>query len=510
MFNETLDFMPDGGEMGHLTREHDWLSTGLGSPDTWPQGLRTALRLVLTTQHPMFIWWGQDLIQFYNDAYRRTMGPERHPGALGQSGRACWAEIWPAIGPQIEHVMAGRGATWHEDQLVPVMRNGRREDVWWTYGYSPIDDDDGVGGVLVICSDVTRQHVVVEELRIANDELAHREMRLRSLFTQAPGFMCVLRGPDHVYELANDAYRQLIGDREGLLGRTLREVVPEARGQGFFELLDQVYASGVAHVGRNMRLRLDPSSEGPARELRVDFVYQPILGADGNVSGIFVEGSDVTEATLAQERQALLIRELHHRVGNTLAIIQAVMRSTARLSNTTAEFTHKFSGRLSALARTQALLIEAASQTVGFRDLLTSELAVYMGERDQRIVLDGPDIELSSHVATPLAMAVHELTANAEAHGALAGPEGKVRVLWLVKKSAEGWDLHWEWTECEGPAVVQPTRLGFGSWFLREALTVQTKAEVQMQFNPSGLRAKVMMPFATDQNGLAGAEARCA
>ena len=127
----------------------------------WPQSLRTAVRLLLNSRHPMFIWWGPELIQFYNDAYRRTMGPERHPSALGQPGRQCWAEIWDIIGPQIELVMAGRGATWHEDQLVPVTRHGRREDVWWTYGFSPINDDaqpHGVGGVLVVCNDVTKEY----------------------------------------------------------------------------------------------------------------------------------------------------------------------------------------------------------------------------------------------------------------------------------------------------------------------------------------------------------------
>lgn len=97
----------------------------------------------------MFIWWEPDLIQFYNDAYRETMGPERHPSALGARGRECWDEIWDIIGPQIEYVMAGKGATWHEDQLVPVIRHGHRENVWWSYSFGPIDLEDKIGGVLV-------------------------------------------------------------------------------------------------------------------------------------------------------------------------------------------------------------------------------------------------------------------------------------------------------------------------------------------------------------------------
>ena len=109
---QRLGFLAGGGEMGALMRTHDWEATPVGAPETWPQSLRTTVRLLLNTQHPMFIWWGPELVQFYNDAYRQTMGPERHPSALGQRGRECGGEIWDIIGPQIEHVMTGRGATW--------------------------------------------------------------------------------------------------------------------------------------------------------------------------------------------------------------------------------------------------------------------------------------------------------------------------------------------------------------------------------------------------------------
>jgi two-component sensor histidine kinase len=168
------DFLAGGGEMGALTRGFDWSKTSLGPPQTWPQSLRVTVRLVLTSRHPMFIWWGPELIQFYNDAYRETMGPERHPSALGARGRECWDEIWDVIGPQIEYVMAGEGATWHEDQLVPVTRHGRREDVWWTYSFGPIDLEGKVGGVLVVCKDVTSEHMTREALNLINEELKHR------------------------------------------------------------------------------------------------------------------------------------------------------------------------------------------------------------------------------------------------------------------------------------------------------------------------------------------------
>src|SRR6478752_10601044 len=169
---QPIDSRPPAGEMAALTWAFDWAATPLGPPSSWPVALRTAVGIVLNSNHPMFIWWGSDLIQFYNDAYRKTMGPERHPSALGQGGRECWAEIWDIIGPQIEQVMSGGGATWHEDQLVPVTRHGKLEQVYWTYGYSPIDEDDGIGGVLVVCRDVTEEHLAAAKLREREAELA--------------------------------------------------------------------------------------------------------------------------------------------------------------------------------------------------------------------------------------------------------------------------------------------------------------------------------------------------
>src|SRR4051812_7055242 len=176
-------FLADGGEMGALMRAHEWSVTPLGPPESWPGPLKATIRLILNTGHPMYIWWGSDLLCFYNDAYRRTIGPERHPGSLGKPGREVWAEIWHLIGDQVEFVMAGRGSTWDENRLVPITRNGRRDDVYWTYSYSPIDDETapgGVGGVLVVCTETT-QTVLAERRRAEETE------RQRRVFEQAPG-----------------------------------------------------------------------------------------------------------------------------------------------------------------------------------------------------------------------------------------------------------------------------------------------------------------------------------
>jgi signal transduction histidine kinase/ActR/RegA family two-component response regulator len=164
--HEHLPFLDGGGISGELARSIDWARTPLGAPAGWPQSLKTIVGVILQSRHPMFLWWGPDLIQVYNDAYLPSFGVGKHPAAMGQRGRDCWQEIWPIIWPQIDDVMSRKRSSWNEDQLVPVFRNGRLEEVYWTYGYSPaLDDRGGVGGVLVVCTETTSQVIVARRSR---------------------------------------------------------------------------------------------------------------------------------------------------------------------------------------------------------------------------------------------------------------------------------------------------------------------------------------------------------
>lgn len=158
----TASIFAGDGEMRALCRALDWAATPLGPVDEWSSSLRTTVRNLLASRHPMFLFAGPDLVQIYNDAYRPSLGSgRRHPQALGMKGAEFWTEIWDIIGPQIEQVRGGGEATWHENHLVPIERNGRIEDVYWTYSYGPAYDDGGdVGGVLVVCQETT--HLVLD------------------------------------------------------------------------------------------------------------------------------------------------------------------------------------------------------------------------------------------------------------------------------------------------------------------------------------------------------------
>jgi signal transduction histidine kinase len=300
------------GEMADLTRTYDWERSRLGPVEMWPEVLLNTVNTLLNSRHPMFLWWGEDLIQFYNDAYRLSLGGDKHPTALGQKGRECWPEIWPIIFPQIDAVMKRGEASWHVDQLVPINRNGVLEDVYWTYGYSPVYRPDGeIGGTLVVCTETTRSVLARNQVQFEMD-------RLSDLFEQAPAFFAVLRGPDHVFEMINGSYQQLIGHRS-VLGKRLSEALPEAEGQGFLRLLNGVYQTGEPYVGRGTPIHLARRFDHPPELRYLDFVYQPKHEPDGSISGVIVLGVDVTEAKRSE--QILLQSEKLNAVGRLASSI---------------------------------------------------------------------------------------------------------------------------------------------------------------------------------------------
>ncbi len=286
-FAEAGSWLVGGGAMGALMRAHDWSSTSLGTTETWPQSLRAVLGLMLPSRFPMFVAWGEELAFFYNDAYAEILGT-KHPEALGAPFHEVWREIWPDILPMIEAALAGE-ATYHESLPLLMHRNAFDEQTWFTFSYSPVRDEEGVvRGIFCSCTETTRQ-MLADERRAADAE------RLRQLLQTMPGFVGLLSGPEHRYEYVNDAYIEISGPRS-FTGRSVREVFPELEGQGFYELLDQVYASGEPFTTRAAPIQLSQDSE-----LRfIDFLYAPMHDDAGTVSGIFVGGYDVTERVRAE------------------------------------------------------------------------------------------------------------------------------------------------------------------------------------------------------------------
>ena len=196
-----------------------------------------------------------------------------------------------------------------------------------------------------------------------------------------------------------------------------------------------------------------------------------------------------------EQRQTLLVRELHHRVKNTLATVQALVGATGRSTGSFDEFNHSFSDRLTSLAKTHNLLTEDYWQTASLREIAVSELQPFAESRQPRFMLIGPSVELSADLAVPVGMALHELTTNAVRHGALSNPEGYVRVQWNVDEVEGVRKLHLEWREVGGPPVKEPQHRGFGSTLLQRVLPMQCKAEVEVRYASDGLRFRMDAPL---------------
>ena len=317
----TLTFLSNGGQTGVLMRAHDWSRSPLGPPASWPHSLRSIVGVLLNSKFPMFVAWGPELCFLYNDVYSEILG-DKHPAALGGRFRDIWAEIWNDIEPSVEQALQGQ-ASFHDNLPLTMHRKGYDEQTWFTFSYSPVrDETDQVIGMFCACTETTEQ-VLAERHRTQELE------RLQRLFQQAPGFIAVLREPTHTFYIANDAYCRLVGHRD-LIGKTVREALPELEGQGFFEQLDEVYATGRPFFGNELKAMLQRQPNGALEERFVSFIFQPTLDHQGNVVGIFVEGSDVTESI--QVRQALQksesnLKTANHRKDEFLAMLAHELRN---------------------------------------------------------------------------------------------------------------------------------------------------------------------------------------
>src|SRR5476651_1856918 len=229
---------------------------------------------------------------------------------------------------------------------------------------------------------------------------------------------------------------------------------------------------------------------------RVPFIPYPtpLHDESGKLIGAVNMLVDITERKRTEEQQALLVRELHHRVKNTLATVQAIMGSTARTAETIEDFKTALIGRIAALAKTHRLLTDE-EHAVAFADVLHNELDAFDDGSDGRITLSGPEIYLSSQLAVSLGMAVHELTTNAAKYGALSVVGGKVDVTWSVTIEAKRRTLDFDWVESGGPAVSAPKRQGFGSRLLEFVLPGQIQATASIDYRPDGVQMHCSVPM---------------
>ena len=393
---------------------------------------------------------------------------------------------------------------------IPVTRPDgtvSHEDRYWSASHTPLHDAEGrIVLILQHTSDITelellrrarddaptvsaldmilgggvmtRAHAVQED----NRRLETERNRLVEMFMQAPGFVAILSGPDHVFQMHNDAYARIVG-RNDIAGKTIHDALPDLAGQGFYELLDSVFTTGEPYEGKGVSVTFRPAGADHALSRYVDFIYQPVRNNDGAVVGIFVQGHDVTETVQAAQRQKLMIDELNHRVKNTLATVQSIAIQTARSHSDPRAFAQSFQARLMSLSHTHDLLTRRHWEGADLRDVLRHETQAY---DSSRISLTGPAVHLDAARALSLGMIFHELATNAAKYGALSVPDGHVMIDWSVADQHDR-QLLLSWREAGGPPVAPPQRRGFGARLIERNLRHDLAGTLETDYAPGGL-----------------------
>ena len=320
--------------MSALIHAHDWSGSGLGPVPAWPLPLRIAVGIMLSLPTPAMLLWGPNLIQIYNDACRDLI-LAKHPACLGQPVSQNWPEIWDFLKPVCDAVMQRGESFTFEDKRLVLERSGRPEEAFFklTYSAAPAivgeagdagSEETGTpGGVLVTITETTglvRARVVeAERARLEEALQAKRIKLLEEVFHNAPSFLHVLRGPEFVFELANDAYYQLVGHRD-LIGRPLFEALPEAEEKPYRQQLTHVMATGEPFVGCEVPVNLVRTAGAPPEKRFMDLVYLPLCNEDGTYQCILGHGVDVTAHVQLRKQAEQALREREERFRRALEI----------------------------------------------------------------------------------------------------------------------------------------------------------------------------------------------
>jgi PAS domain S-box-containing protein len=595
-----LEYLADAGPVGLQILQHDWCKTSIGPIESWSDILQITLKTVLSSRQPMSFYWGPDLIQFFNGAYKTILG-DRATGGIGAPLWEFWADIEAHIRPIAEEALSGR-STLIENFPLTMTRSGVNEETFWMFSYSPLFNvDSSIAGFMNICTEMTQAIRATRSQRTGFD-------LLMEMFQQSPSFLAVLREPEHRIEFINFNYMTLIGHRE-VLGLTFKNTLPDIFAQNRLDFLDDVYLHGNPYRLESSVYAVQSEPGGPIKECHIEFIFQPITDTTGQINGVLIEGHDVTalkdaskelaasesflssilnssrdcikvldldgsliymsdggrqvmevddvetikgcvwpdfwtdsgnvaaKAAITNARDGLsgrfegfantmrgtsrfwdvqvtpifgaddkterilvvsrditalkeselqradLMREMSHRLKNSLTLVQAIASQTFQYAKSMDEARDAIAGRISALGRSQDVLIAGEKASSDIEKLIAVVLAPHRDVND-RFHLSGPHVTLSQKQAVGLSLALHELATNATKYGALSSSGGSVSVNWTLSPDL---DFNLRWTESGGPTVQRPIQTGFGSKLIERIVAGYFNGNTELKFFPSGV-----------------------
>jgi len=531
----TPEFLAGGGEMGVAIRAFNWTATSLGPPESWPRTLRTCLRIMLASRQPMWVWWGPELINFYNDAYLPIIGG-KHPAALGQPARMVWSEVWPQIEERIQAAMAGE-ASYSEAEMLIMQRHGYPEETYYTFSFSPVREEDGtVRGLVCANTDDTDRVIGARRLALLR-ELGSRTWDADTV-DDVYSFSARALGTDPrdmpfalIYRFEDDGARASLRGTTGIAPGhnaapdviTLETSSPwpvseVMRGGHRRQLTHLAEKFGPLPKGpwadpprEALRLPLATGAETAARGVLIlavnpyrrrgddsfenfaALVARQIASAIVNIEAFEAERERAKSAdSLALEiehrrrierHQNLLLDELNHRVKNTLATVQAMAIQTMKGVDLGAR--DAFLARLFALSSQHDLLTMDNWEGASLEGVVRRALRPWRDDEHARFQVEGPPVHLAPKRALALGMAFHELATNAAKYGALSNETGAVHVHWTIPP--DGKTLKFTWEEHGGPPVGRPSHRGFGLRLIENGMARELSGKVALDFRPEGL-----------------------
>jgi PAS domain S-box-containing protein len=337
--------------MAERIRTHDWSLTPLGPIEDWSEALFFSANLMLSCAFPSLVFWGKGLVQLYNDAFIPLLA-ERHPSGLGQTAQECWWDAWQIVGPNLKRVMNDGETVFHENTVVPIVRDGRLQDIRWTYSYSPIFGAGGdVLGVLVVCQDITREVTAAQELQKIEEGKRESAKHLSELAAIIESSEDVILSKDLNGTITswNDAGTRIFGySPEEMIGASILKLIPEHLHSDEKTILESIRAGRRIEHFETVRRAKD------GRLIDVSLTVSPIKDEQGRVIGA-----------------SKILRDVSNRKRMEQSLLQAEkIAATGRMASTIA---HEVNNPLAAVMNLLYLLREKITDDEGRGFLATAE-----------------------------------------------------------------------------------------------------------------------------------------
>ena len=317
--------------MAELIRAHNWSSTPLGPIEDWSEALLLSINLMLSCGFPSLVFWGKELVQLYNDAFIPLLA-ERHPSGLGQRAQECWSDAWQIIGPNLKRVMNDGETVFHENTVVPIVRDGRLQDIRWNYSYSPIFGPGGDPlGVLVVCQDVTREMIAARELQESGERTRENAKRLGELaaIVESSEDVIVSKDLNGIITSWNDAATRVFGySPEEMIGASILKLIPEHLHSDEKTIIESIRAGRRIEHFETVRLAKD------GRLIDVSLTISPIKDEEGRVIGASkilrdISGRKRIEQSLLQAEKIAatgrMAATIAHEVNNPLEAVMNLL-----------------------------------------------------------------------------------------------------------------------------------------------------------------------------------------